>query len=150
VSDNWLLYLNKYDYFFYYFCDNPGCFGRAWLVQNYSAVTGACIMIRKSTYFEVNGLDEENLTAAFNDVDFCIKVRNAGYRNLWSPFAELYHHESATRGSDLAPEKVERFNREVAYMKQQHADELISDPAYNPNLDLISSHFALAFPPREQ
>ncbi|MBU9859732.1 glycosyltransferase [Rahnella aceris] len=129
--------------------ENPGYFGRAWLTQNYSAVTAACLMIRKSTYFAVNGLEEEHLTVAFNDVDFCIRVRDAGYRNLWTPFAELYHHESATRGNDLAPDKIERFKREIAYMEQQHGHQLNNDPAFNPNLDLMNNHFSIAFPPRK-
>lgn len=129
--------------------ENPGYFGRAWLVQNYSAVTAACLVIRKSVYEQVNGLEEQNLTVAFNDVDFCIRVRNAGYRNLWTPFAELYHHESATRGNDLAPEKIERFKREIAYMESAHRHELDCDPAFNPNLDLMNHHFTLSFPPRE-
>ncbi|PLR50097.1 hypothetical protein CYR52_11220 [Chimaeribacter arupi] len=128
--------------------DNPGYFGRAWLVQNYSAVTAACLLIRKEIYTAVGGLEEENLTVAFNDVDFCIRVRDAGYRNLWTPFAELYHHESATRGNDLAPEKIERFKREIAYMEQTYQHALTCDPAFNPNFTLMNNHFALAFPPR--
>jgi len=111
-------------------------------------VTAACLLIRKEIYKEVGGLEEENLTVAFNDVDFCIRVRNAGYRNLWTPFAELYHHESATRGNDLAPEKIERFKREIAYMENTYQHELTCDPAFNPNFTLMNNHFALAFPPR--
>ncbi|GHT00383.1 hypothetical protein AGMMS50276_26030 [Synergistales bacterium] len=127
--------------------DNPGYFGRAWLIQNFSAVTGACMMIKKSIYQELGGLDEKNLSVACNDVDFCIRVRDAGYRNLWTPFAELYHHESASRGYEITLEKQERFRKETEYMKKTHGDKLLKDPAYNPNLSLTDS-FALAFPPR--
>jgi GT2 family glycosyltransferase len=128
---------------------NLGYFGRGWLIQNLSAVTAACLLIRKDIYQQVEGLDEKNLTVAFNDVDFCIRVRDAGYRNLWTPYAELYHHESATRGYDLDADKVERFKREVEYMRETYGEALDYDPAFNPNLALNSSHCTLAFPPRE-
>ena len=123
-----------------------GYFARAWLTQNYSAVTAACLVVRKSVYEQVNGLEEE-LTVAFNDVDFCIRVRDAGYRNLWTPFAELYHHESATRGSDQTPEKIERFHQEISLMMERHGENLERDPFYNPNLDLYKP-FQLAAMPR--
>ncbi|GHS88648.1 hypothetical protein AGMMS49957_10530 [Synergistales bacterium] len=128
--------------------DNPGYFGRAWLIQNLSAVTGACLMIKKSIYQEAGGLDEKNLPVAYNDIDFCIRVRDAGYRNLWTPFAELYHYESATRGYETTPEKQERFRKETEYVKKIYGDTLTRDPAYNPNLSLSSDPFTLAFPPR--
>ncbi|WP_254217513.1 glycosyltransferase family 2 protein [Burkholderia multivorans] len=126
-----------------------GYFGRAVSTQNLSVVTAACLLIRRSIYDEVHGLDEE-LAVAFNDVDFCIRVRNAGYRNVWTPHAELYHHESATRGSDLAPEKARRFAREIRFMEQRWGAALFNDPAYNPNLTLDASKhaFALADEPR--
>ncbi len=125
-----------------------GKFNRARLVQNYSAVTAACLLIRKSTYEQVGGLDEKDLAVAFNDIDFCLKVQAAGYRNLWTPFAELYHHESATRGADDNPEKAERFRREVETMMLRWGPVLTSDPAYNPNLTLELNDFTLAVPPR--
>jgi glycosyltransferase involved in cell wall biosynthesis len=125
-----------------------GKFNRARLVQNYSAVTAACLLIRKSTYEQVGGLDEKDLAVAFNDVDFCLKVQAAGYRNLWTPFAELYHHESATRGADDNPEKAERFRREVETMLLRWGPVLTNDPAYNPNLTLELNDFSLAVPPR--
>ncbi|KVZ11900.1 glycosyl transferase family 2 [Burkholderia stagnalis] len=126
-----------------------GYFCRAAAAQNLSAVTAACLVIRKSIYLEVGGLNEE-LAVAFNDVDFCLRVREAGYRNVWTPFAELYHHESATRGSDMDPDKYQRFVGEVRWMEQRWGDHLELDPAYNPNLTL-SGHdapFAFADPPR--
>jgi len=126
-----------------------GYFGRAVAMQNLSVVTAACLVIRKSIYEEVGGLDEQ-FAVAFNDVDFCIRVREAGYRNVWTPHAELYHHESATRGSDMAPEKFQRFQREVRLMESRWGDALMRDPAYNPNLSLDTSKhpFALADAPR--
>ncbi|MDR5855210.1 glycosyltransferase [Caballeronia sp. LZ062] len=126
-----------------------GYFGRAVATQNLSVVTAACLVIRKSIYEEVGGLDED-FAVAFNDVDFCIRVRNAGYRNVWTPHAELYHHESATRGSDMAPEKFQRFQREVRLMESRWGDSLLCDPAWNPNLSLDTSKrpFALADEPR--
>ncbi|WP_250523157.1 MULTISPECIES: glycosyltransferase family 2 protein [unclassified Caballeronia] len=126
-----------------------GYFGRAVATQNISVVTAACLVIRKAIYEEVGGLDE-TFAVAFNDVDFCIRVREAGYRNVWTPHAELYHHESATRGSDMAPEKFQRFQREVRLMESRWGDTLLRDPAYNPNLSLDTSKapFALADDPR--
>ncbi|KWA82169.1 glycosyl transferase family 2 [Burkholderia ubonensis] len=126
-----------------------GYFCRAAAAQNLSAVTAACLVIRKSIYMEVGGLNEE-LAVAFNDVDFCLRVREAGYRNVWTPYAELYHHESATRGSDMDPDKYQRFVDEVRWMEKRWGHHLELDPAYNPNLTL-SGHdapFAFADPPR--
>ncbi len=125
-----------------------GKFNRARLVQNYTAVTAACLVVRRSTYEQVGGLDETNLTIAFNDIDFCLKVRAAGYRNLWTPFAELYHHESVSRGAEDTPEKHERFRREVEYMLKRWAAPIRHDPAYNPNLTLEHTDFSLSAPPR--
>lgn len=128
---------------------DPGYFCRAALIQNFSAVTAACLVVKKSIYEEVGGLNEVDLQVAFNDVDFCLRVRAAGYQNLWTPYADLYHHESATRGADDTPEKQARFAKEVAYMTGKWADELANDPAYSPNLSLaIESDFTLAWPPR--
>ncbi|TVT30957.1 glycosyltransferase family 2 protein [Marinobacter vinifirmus] len=123
--------------------DEAGYEGRLQLVQNLSAVTGACLLVRKEVFDEVGGLEEDNLAVAFNDVDFCLRVREAGYRNLWTPFAEAYHHESVSRGADDTPEKRDRANREAAYMKQRWGKALLHDPAYNPNLTLIHEDFSL-------
>ncbi|MFA5058709.1 MAG: glycosyltransferase family 2 protein, partial [Opitutaceae bacterium] len=125
-----------------------GRFNGARLVQNYSAVTAACLVIRKSVFVEVGGLDEKELAVAYNDIDFCLKVRAAGYRNLWTPFAELYHHESASRGADDTHEKRERFRQETATMLVRWGPELKQDPAYNPNLTHELNDFSLAVPPR--
>lgn len=125
-----------------------GAFNRARLAQNYSAVTAACLVVRKAVYQQVDGLDEAELAIAFNDVDFCLKVRAAGYANLWTPFAEFYHHESASRGPEDTPAKQARFRSEVETMLRRWGPLLLADPAYNPNLTLESEDFALAWPPR--
>jgi glycosyltransferase involved in cell wall biosynthesis len=111
-----------------------GYFARLSVVQNYSAVTAACLLVRKAIYEEVGGLEEEYLKVAFNDIDFCLKVREAGYRNLWTPYAELYHYESKSRGTEDTPEKQARFQKEVEFMKNKWGDKLMSDPYYSPNL----------------
>lgn len=118
------------------------------LISSFSAVTAACLLIRKKIYNEVGGLNESDLKIAFNDVDFCLKVREAGYRNVWTPFAELYHHESATRGIEDTAEKRARFSQEVQYMQKRWGDKLLTDPAYNPNLTLEAEDFSFAWPPR--
>jgi glycosyltransferase involved in cell wall biosynthesis len=115
------------------------------LVQNYSAVTGACLVIMKDRYLEVGGLNEKDLSIAFNDVDLCCKLINAGYRNLWTPYAELYHHESATRGTDNTPQKRARFQSEIDYMTNTWGSMLMTDPAYNPNLTLVGEDFSTAY-----
>jgi glycosyltransferase involved in cell wall biosynthesis len=112
---------------------------RVSLAQNLSAVTGACLVVRKVVYEELGGMDERNLPVAFNDVDFCLRAMERGYRNLWTPFAELYHHESATRGLDNTPDKLRRFHGEMAYMRARWRPILENDPAYNPNLTLENS-----------
>lgn len=126
----------------------PGYAARAVLAQSFSAVTAACMVVRKSIYQQAGGLDEDNLPVAFNDIDFCLRLREAGYRNVWTPYAELVHHESATRGDDVAPEKRKRFEREIAYMQSRWADVIAHDPAYNPNLTLDAENFSYAWPPR--
>lgn len=125
-----------------------GYFGRADLIQSFSAVTAACLVVRKDHYEAVGGLDETNLKVAFNDVDFCLRLRELGLRNVWTPYAELYHHESATRGEDVHPEKRARFVAEVDYMMRRWGEELAKDPAYNPNLTILHEDFGLAWPPR--
>jgi glycosyltransferase involved in cell wall biosynthesis len=125
-----------------------GYAGRMSLISSFSAVTGACLIVRKHLYEAVGGLNEVDLTVAFNDVDFCLRLREAGYRNVWTPYAELYHHESATRGYEDTPEKQARFSKEVAYMQQRWGDLLFNDPAYSPNLTLDYEDFSLAWPPR--
>ena len=125
-----------------------GYYGRTGLRQDLSAVTGACLMTRKRLFEALGGLDEQNLGVAFNDVDYCLKVREAGLRVVYTPYAELYHHESLTRGYEDSPEKIARFKREERHMQQRWAHWLSCDPAYNPNLTLKREDFSLAWPPR--
>ena len=121
---------------------SPGYFGRAVLQQELSAVTGACLMVRRTVFAEVGGLDEQ-IAVAFNDIDFCLRLRGAGYRNIWTPFAELIHHESASRGLEDSPEKIARFQREVRLMHERWGDVLAGDPYYNPNLSMRSGDYSL-------
>lgn len=123
---------------------HPGYFCRLSVVQNLSAVTAACLVVRKSVYMEVGGLNEEHLTVAFNDVDFCLKVQSQGYSNVWTPFAELYHFESISRGVEDNPEKISRFNREADYMKKTWNNLLENDPFYSPNLNKTREDFTLS------
>lgn len=122
--------------------DHPGYFYRLKLIQNLSAVTAACLLVRKVVFDEVNGLNEQDLTIAFNDVDFCLKVQAVGYRNLWTPYAELYHYESISRGAEDNPEKVARFNKEADYMKDTWGTDKKTDPHYNENLTLDREDFS--------
>lgn len=122
--------------------------GRAWLCQGLSAVTAACLAVRRAVYLEVGGMDERNLSITYNDVDLCLRMREHGYRIVWTPAAELYHRGSGSSGSDKAPENLERFEDEVRYMRRHWGEALLRDPAYNCNLSLETEPFALAFPPR--
>ena len=116
-------------------------------VQNLSAVTGACLVMRTEVFQVVGGLDED-LPLAYNDVDLCLRLRQRGYRIVWTPYAQLYHWESATRGLDHSMRKVRRLRREQAIMVARWGAAFERDPAYNPNLTLSAPGFALAFPPR--
>ena len=127
---------------------HPGHFGRARLIQNFSAVTAACLLVRRKIYDEVGGFDEVNLTVAFNDVDFCLKILEKGYRNVWTPYAELYHHESISRGLEDSPKKIARFQSEINFIKEKWGSRLLVDPAYSPNLTLDAENFTIAWPPR--
>ena len=125
----------------------PGYFARAHLAQNLSAVTAACALVRREVYLQLGGFDE-NLAVTFNDIDFCLRLREAGYRIVWTPHAELIHHESASRGVDDSTPKQVRFLAEVDYMNSKWGEMLQRDPFYNPNLSLGENLFTLAFPPR--
>ena len=125
-----------------------GVRNRAVLPQNITALTAACLAVEKDKFLEVSGFNESDLPIAFNDIDLCIRLMKAGYRNLWTPHVELFHHESVSRGPDDTPEKQARFTAEMAYMRETHGPLLLRDPAYNPNLALVDYNFRLAFPPR--
>jgi len=121
-----------------------GYFGRAVVQQELSAVTGACLMVRRAVFDEVGGLDEQ-IAVAFNDVDLCLRLRAAGYRNIWTPFAELIHHESVSRGREDNPEKIARFQREVRFMHERWGEVLTFDPHYNPNLTMHVGNYSLDY-----
>ena len=129
--------------------EDPGYFARLKLTQDISCVTAACMAMPKTVFEMVGGFDE-NLAVAFNDVDLCIRIREAGYRIIWTPHAELYHHESKSRGSDAVPSQESRFRRETNYVRGRWAKQLAADPFFNPNLSLDSIRPELAFPPRSR
>jgi len=121
---------------------SPGYFGRAVVLTNVSAVTGACLMVRKKTYGRAGGLNETDLTVAFNDVDFCLRVGDLGLHHVWTPYSELYHFESQSRGSDSTGTKRERFEKEVAYMTSRWKTRLASDKYYSPNFSNARADFS--------
>lgn len=125
-----------------------GYVGRASLISSFSAVTGACLAVQKQHFMKVGGFDEVNLRVACNDVDLCLKFTEIGLRNIYTPFASLFHHESATRGYEDTPEKMARFQKEVSYMRSRWPALMANDPAYSPNLTLDHEDFGLAWPPR--
>ena len=127
----------------YFNRENPGYMARAVIAQNLSACTAACLLVKKSVYDQVGGLDEE-YAVAFNDVDFCMSIRKAGYLIVFTPFSEFYHYESKSRGDENTPEKRARFNSEVFRFQDKWGAELKKgDPYYNPNLTLDDENFAL-------
>ena len=123
--------------------ENLGYMGRLCYAQDVSAVTGACLLVKKALYEEVGGL-EEDFAISLNDVDFCLKLREKGYLNVFTPFAELYHFESVSRGLDDQGQKAQRYNRESEHFRQKWKEVLdAGDPYYNPNFSLDRSDFAL-------
>jgi GT2 family glycosyltransferase len=127
---------------------HPGYFNRAMLQQNISAVTGACLMVRKKVFDELGGFDEVNLGVTFNDIDFCLRLTERGYHNVWTPYANLIHHESASRGHQRTADEQAEFLKAAAFMQQRWGAQLMNDPFYNPNLSLDLPGFELAIPPR--
>jgi GT2 family glycosyltransferase len=122
---------------------HPGYLNRLAATNNFSAVTAACLLVKTSDFNAVGGLNEEDLTIAFNDVDFCLRVRELGRQNLYCAEAELFHHESISRGADDTFEKRERFESELDYLQLKWADIIRNDPAYNPNLTLRFENFSI-------
>lgn len=126
---------------------NLGYMGRLCYAQNVTAVTGACLLVKKSLFQEVGGLDE-GFAISLNDVDFCLKLREKGLLNVFTPFAELFHYESVSRGLDDNGEKAERYNRESAAFREKWKKQLeAGDPYYNPNFSLDRSDFSLKINP---
>lgn len=123
--------------------DSSGYCHRIICAQNYSAVTAACMMVKRKAFDQVNGLDP-GLAVAFNDIDFCLRLQQAGYLIVYNPYAELYHYESKSRGIEDTPQKKERFNKEVDFFYNRWSKILEEgDPYYNPNLTLESQDFSL-------
>ena len=123
--------------------ENLGYMGRLCYAQNVSAVTGACLLVKKSVFDEAGGLDE-SFAVSLNDVDFCLKLREKGYLNVFTPFAELYHFESISRGLDDNGEKAQRYNKESEQFRNKWKNVLeAGDPYYNVNFSLDRSDFAL-------
>lgn len=125
-----------------------GNFGSLCLVRTVSAVTGACMVVRREVWEEAGGLDEDYLATSFNDVDFCLRVQQNGWTVIWTPFAELIHHESVTRGLDERGDGAGSWV-ELEYMKARWGPALRNDSAYNPNLTLDDESGGLAWPPRK-
>lgn len=125
-----------------YPADSPGYYYTLKAVNNYSAVTAACLMVRRDVFEQVGGFDQE-LAIAFNDVDFCLKVQAAGYRNVYLPHVVLYHFESKSRGDETSPEKAARFQREINTMTTRWRTDDTADPCYSPNLTLDREDFSI-------
>jgi GT2 family glycosyltransferase len=126
----------------------PGYFGRAMLTQSFSAVSWACMVVRREAFDEVGGFDEEHLSGAFGDADFCFRLTEANWRVGWTPHAELLHHESRSDAREADGENAVRFAREIRYLHRRWEHLLAADPAYNPNLSLAHETLSLAWPPR--
>ena len=127
--------------------DDPGHAGQFITTREVSAVTGACLALRRAVYLQAGGLDEANLPIALNDLDLCLRIRALGYRIVYTPFAELYHLESASRGSDQAPETAARFLQECRWLRDRWGAALHHDPYYNPAFSRFDHSFQLAAGP---
>jgi O-antigen biosynthesis protein len=127
---------------------HPGYYNRAFLQQDCSAVTGACMAVRKKLFQKFSGFDEVDLGVNFSDIDLCLRLRAAGYEIVWTPYANLIHRESASRGHQRTEEQQTQFLREANYMREKWGAELLNDPFYNPNFTLNPPGFEIAFPPR--
>jgi GT2 family glycosyltransferase len=128
--------------------DDPGYAGRILVTQDLSAVTGACHVMRRSLFEQLGGLDERHLAVAYNDIDFCLRVREAGLRVIYTPHARLLHRHSASRGSDIRPERLASFTWERDYMRTRWSRMIFDDPFFNPNLSLSGKRGRLATAPR--
>ncbi len=128
----------------YYGDNKSGYMFRVGCINNFSAVTGACLMVKRRLYDSLGGLDED-FAVAFNDVDFCLRLQDMGLYNIYTPYARLYHHESLSRGLDKKGDKLTRFKGEQAKLKERYGERLTHDPCYNPNLTLDSEDFAESF-----
>jgi O-antigen biosynthesis protein len=127
--------------------DDIGYYARPHITHNVSAVTAALLMVEKSKFDAVDGLEAEHLTVAYNDVDFCLKLMEKGFKNIYTPYCEAIHHESATRGYETTPDRLERFNKEKEFFETKwHHMLKTGDPFYNPNLTLDSENYDIKLP----
>ncbi|MDR0781921.1 MAG: glycosyltransferase family 2 protein [Pseudomonadales bacterium] len=122
---------------------NPGWFAQAWITREATAVTAACLVVEKRKFQAVGGLDERGLAIAYNDVDLCLKLRNAGWRNLYAAQAVLIHHESKSRRSDFEPDNLNRYKRELTVFQNRWGSTGFVDPTFHPNLDPASETYRL-------
>lgn len=127
---------------------HPGYFNRAWLQHQCSAVTAACVLVQRPVFQQLGGFDERNLAVNFNDVDLCLRILRAGFRVVWTPYANLIHNESGSRGHHHTVAEQSKFMSEATYMQQKWGRELRNDAFYSPNLSLELPGYELAFPPR--
>ena len=122
--------------------DAAGYMGRLQSVQYFSALTAACLLVRRDVYRKVGGMNEQ-LAVDFNDVDFCLRLIKAGYKNVYTPYAELYHHESISRRNEDRTLKDETFKKAVTFMRETWGKEIKHDPCYNPNLSRVHNDFSI-------
>jgi O-antigen biosynthesis protein len=126
----------------------PGYFGRAACVQRFSAVTAACMVMRREVFVRFGGFNAHDFGIAFNDVDLGLRLNQAGLAVVWTPYAELYHHESASLGSPTSDRRQRQFEQECANLMRCWPEAIRNDPFYNPNLTDAGSDWSLAIPPR--
>ena len=130
--------------------DDDGHVGRAKLVSTYSAATGACMVFKRDHWNIVGGFDEINLPISYNDVDFCLRLNTLGYRTIVTPFAQLYHKESDSRGTITSDKDVLQFERESEYMRSRWSNVIANDPYYNPNFTRMKEDFSYAHEKNKQ
>lgn len=123
--------------------EQPGYFGQPHIAHEVSAVTAACLVLAKDKFDAVGGLDADGLAVAYNDVDLCLKLEKAGWRNIYVPHAVLLHHESKSRGQDSSPKNIDRYLRELAVLQERWSTKTYADPRHNKNLDRYSETFIL-------
>jgi O-antigen biosynthesis protein len=119
-------------------CDGtaPSYCGHLQLVRNVTAVSGACLMVRRTTFLDIGGLNETELAAVFGEVDFCLRLAESGLRTVWTPYAELCYHQPTSRERDTTPNMQAQLEQASAYMRRRWGNVLQADPLWNPNLSL--------------
>jgi GT2 family glycosyltransferase len=125
--------------------EEPGYFAQAHIAREATAVTAACLVVEKRKFVAVGGLDEEHLAIAYNDVDLCLKLREAGWTNMYVPTARLYHHESVSRGDDFSPEHNARYRAELRVLQERWRTDVRTDPLHHPMLDRSTDQYVMAF-----